>query len=196
MVRSEQTRQFIIEKTASIFNKKGYTGTYLSDLTAATGLTKGSIYGNFKDKNEVALEAFKYNYNSVLETIRAHVGPYDRADEKLMAFLEAYKINHQVIFDNGGCAILNTSIDADDGNEILRNAVQKALMRWRNRLVEIIEDGIKNKELKPIVADDFALKMIAIIEGSIMIAKVLNEPEVMTKNMDAFKAEITSIKLD
>ncbi|RKM92681.1 TetR/AcrR family transcriptional regulator, partial [Aquimarina sp. AD10] len=62
MIRSEKTRQLIIKKTASIFNKKGYTGTYLSDLTNATGLTKGSIYGNFKDKNEVALEAFRYNY--------------------------------------------------------------------------------------------------------------------------------------
>ena len=55
MVRSEKTKQLIIEKTASIFNKKGYTGTYLSDLTNATGLTKGSIYGNFKDKIEVAV---------------------------------------------------------------------------------------------------------------------------------------------
>ena len=58
MVRSEKTRQLIIEKTASIFNKKGYTGTYLSDLTNATGLTKGSIYGNFKDKKRGSFRSF------------------------------------------------------------------------------------------------------------------------------------------
>src|ERR1700722_8888899 len=59
--KAERTRQFIIEKTAPIFNKKGYAGTSLSDITAATGLTKGSIYGNFADKDEVALAAFDYN---------------------------------------------------------------------------------------------------------------------------------------
>lgn len=46
--KSERTRQFIIEKVAPIFNRKGYAGTSLSDLTEATGLTKGAIYGNFK----------------------------------------------------------------------------------------------------------------------------------------------------
>jgi len=50
MKKSENTRKYIIEKVAPVFNKKGFTGTYLSDMEKATGLTKGSIYGNFKDK--------------------------------------------------------------------------------------------------------------------------------------------------
>ncbi|HAE68223.1 MAG TPA: TetR/AcrR family transcriptional regulator, partial [Sphingobacterium sp.] len=54
MSKAEQTRQYIIEKTAPIFNKKGYFATSLSDITTATGLTKGSIYGNFKDKDDLA----------------------------------------------------------------------------------------------------------------------------------------------
>jgi TetR/AcrR family transcriptional repressor of nem operon len=37
---------------------KGYSGTSMSDITAATGLTKGSIYGNFENKDEVAIAAF------------------------------------------------------------------------------------------------------------------------------------------
>ena len=61
MNKAERTRQYIIEKTAPIFNKKGYAGTSLSDMTGATGLTKGSIYGNFNDKDEVALAAFDHS---------------------------------------------------------------------------------------------------------------------------------------
>jgi TetR/AcrR family transcriptional repressor of nem operon len=38
--KSERTKQFIIEKTAPVFNKKGFAGTSISDLTDATGLTK------------------------------------------------------------------------------------------------------------------------------------------------------------
>ena len=45
--KSDRTKQFIVEKTAPVFNEKGYAGTSLTDLTNATRLTKGSIYGNF-----------------------------------------------------------------------------------------------------------------------------------------------------
>ncbi len=58
MSKSEQTRQFIIGKAATLFNIKGYDSTSLSDVQDATGLTKGAIYGHFTDKNELALAAF------------------------------------------------------------------------------------------------------------------------------------------
>jgi AcrR family transcriptional regulator len=38
---------------------KGYAGTSMYDLTEATGLTKGSIYGNFENKDDVALAGFR-----------------------------------------------------------------------------------------------------------------------------------------
>ncbi len=58
LTKAERTRQYIIASTAEIFNKKGYEGTSLTDLTSATKLTKGSIYGNFRNKEEVAAAAF------------------------------------------------------------------------------------------------------------------------------------------
>ena len=195
MIRSEKTRQFIIEQTASIFNKKGYTGTYLSDLTTATGLTKGSIYGNFKDKNEVAVEAFRYNYRNLSGTIMECMAPFERADEKLIAFLNSYKANHIRLFEEGGCAVLNTSVDADDGNELLKNEARKALQNWQSTIVNIIERGIVKNELKQVNASDFALKMIAMIEGSIMLAKILNDPDILARNMTAFGEEVKALSL-
>ena len=61
MSKAEKTRAFIIEKSAPVFNIKGYAGTSLNDLMLATGLTKGSIYGNFKDKDDVALSVYRYS---------------------------------------------------------------------------------------------------------------------------------------
>ncbi|MTI30377.1 TetR/AcrR family transcriptional regulator, partial [Xanthovirga aplysinae] len=190
MVRSEKTRQFIIEKTATIFNKKGYIGTYLSDLTNATGLTKGSIYGNFKDKNEVAVEAFRYNYKQLTKDIALKLEQVDRSDEQLLVFLDFYKREYRKVFENGGCAILNTAVDADDGNELLKEEVVKALQSWRKTIEEIVEEGIKKSELKINNTADFVIKMIAMIEGSIMLAKVLNEPQILVKNMTLLEEEI------
>lgn len=193
MIRSDKTRQFIIEKTASIFNKKGYVGTYLSDITNATGLTKGSIYGNFKDKNEVALEAFRYNYAFQSEGINDKIKREQRSADKLFAFLNHYKVEYKIIFENGGCAILNTAIDADDGNHILKDEVIKSIKNWITRIADILDDGIQKKELKKVNTMEFATRMVALIEGSIMLSKTLNQSSILLKNIEYIEGEINSL---
>ncbi|SIS73502.1 transcriptional regulator, TetR family [Zobellia uliginosa] len=194
MVRSEKTRQLIIEKTASIFNKKGYTGTYLSDLTKATGLTKGSIYGNFKDKNEVALEAFRYNYKFQTRQILDKIEQENKATDKLIAFLNHYKTAFKPIFKNGGCAILNTAVDSDDGNDLLNKEVVKTIHNWHHNVTSILEDGINKKELKEIDANQFSYRMISMIEGSILLAKTLDKPEILLNNIEYLETEILQLK--
>lgn len=196
MVRSEKTRHLIIEKTASIFNKKGYTGTYLSDLTNATGLTKGSIYGNFKDKNEVAVEAFKYNYRFQTVQILHKIEKENNNAEKLLTFLNHYRTAFKPIFNNGGCAILNTAVDADDGNDLLKKEVIKTIHNWHHLITSILVEGIKKNELKEIDVNTFSYKMIALIEGSIMLAKTMNKPEILLNNIDILETEINQIKRD
>jgi len=61
MSKAEKTKQYIIEKTATLFNTKGYASSSLSDIITATGLSKGSIYGNFENKEQVALDVYHYN---------------------------------------------------------------------------------------------------------------------------------------
>lgn len=194
MIRSEKTRQLIIEKTASIFNKKGYTGTYLSDLTNATGLTKGSIYGNFKDKNEVALEAFRYNFKFQSGQILQKINLETNAIDKLSVLLNHYKTAFRPIFNNGGCAILNTAVDTDDGNNLLNDEVVKTIYSWHQRLVTILTDGIEQNEVKDIESETFAFRMIALIEGSILLAKTLDKPEILLNNIEFLETEINQIK--
>ncbi|MGE8424802.1 MAG: TetR/AcrR family transcriptional regulator, partial [Sphingobacterium siyangense] len=60
--KSENTKQLIIEKTSTVFNVKGYAGTSIKDVMSATGLSKGCVYGNFENKDEIALSVFDYNF--------------------------------------------------------------------------------------------------------------------------------------
>lgn len=171
--KAERTRQFIIEKTAVIFNKKGYAGTSLSDLTEATGLTKGSIYGNFDGKQEVALAVFDYNYARVSDRIQQLVIKETSFYDKLMVYTKVY--SSTALADRGGCAILNTAIEADDTNPLLKDKAAKAVTKWRKNLTDLINGGITAGEFKAdLDVNQSALSIIALIEGGIMIAKVTN----------------------
>ena len=193
MKKSENTKKYIIEKVAPIFNKKGFAGTHLSDLENATGLTKGSIYGNFKNKNEVALEAFKFNFRQLSEKIRLKIEKGKTSNEKLWQFIEFYEVEYENIMNNGGCPILNTAVDADDGNEILKKAVQIAIIKWIKLIENILKEGVENNEFRNIDTHKFAVKIVSIIEGSIMLAKILDNKDITRNNLENLKVEINNI---
>ena len=67
--KAERTTAFIIKTVAPVFNKYGYMGTSMSDLTEATGLTKGALYGNFENKEALALAAYEFSINRLFEAI-------------------------------------------------------------------------------------------------------------------------------
>lgn len=173
MSKAEKTKAFIIEKTAPLFNKKGYAGTSLNDITAATGLTKGSIYGNFADKDEVALAAFDHNFRQVLQIVRGEMSAYETVKEKLLVYVKVYSDFLKGPFPEGGCPILNTAIEADDTHEALKEKACAAFTSWKNNLSALIRKGIDSGEFKAgIDPEQTALTMIAMIEGAIMITKL------------------------
>ena len=86
MTKSEKTKNFIIEKTIPIFIRKGYEGTSLSDIEEATNLSKGSIYGNFANKEEVILAVFDHILLEVNATIDREVVGNNSSAEKILVF--------------------------------------------------------------------------------------------------------------
>ena len=175
--KSDRTRQFIIETTAPIFNTKGYEGTSMSDLTSATGLTKGSIYGNFENKEEVALAVFDYNLEKIRKIIVQRMAHAKSYHEKLMVYAQVYHSFKRGPFPEGGCPILNTAVEADDTNNLLKDRAAKAILRWKKSIITLIQNGVNVGEFKADVdAPHVALSMIALIEGGIMIARVTNNP--------------------
>jgi len=173
VTKAEKTRQFIIEKTAPIFNTKGYAGTSISDITTATGLTKGSIYGNFANKDEVALAAFDHNHKIVQGIIRAEMSRQDTIKEKLLVYVHVYNDYLKHSFPEGGCPLLNTAIEADDTHPALKKKVCDAITSWKKSIISLVEQGIASKEFRNDVnPEEVALTIIALTEGGIMIRKV------------------------
>lgn len=172
MSKAERTREFIIKKTAPIFNAKGFAGTSLTDMTEATGLTKGSIYGNFADKDEVALAAFEHNTKTVSTIIRAEMAKVGSYREKLMVYVDVYSNFARFVSIEGGCPILNTITEADDTHPRLKAKAVDALLSWKDSLTRLIVEGIDAKEFREDVnAEEMAVTIIALLEGAVLFTK-------------------------
>lgn len=178
MSKAEKTRQFIVEKTAPLFNTKGYAGTSLNDMTTATGLTKGSIYGNFANKDEVAVAAFDHNLKMVQSIIRTEIDRQTSYKNKLLVHTKVYDGFYKTPFPEGGCPVLNTAVEADDTHPLLKKKAADAVNAWKAQIAKLIELGIENKEFRTTVnAEQTAITIIAMIEGAIMITKLTGKAQ-------------------
>jgi TetR/AcrR family transcriptional repressor of nem operon len=180
VTKAEQTRQYIIERTAPLFNKKGFDGTTLSDLTAATGLTKGALYGNFRDKEEIGLAAFRYTIGRMREQVKEELGTartYKAQLTSLLEFFADYVFNPPVA---GGCPLLNTAVEADDNRTSMRSVVTKELMQTVDFIADLIIKGVAAGEFKKgIKSKELAYSFFCSIEGAIMFSRVERSREPM-----------------
>lgn len=176
MTKADRTRQFIVEKTASIFNMKGYAGTSLSDLTEATGLTKGSIYGNFVNKDEVALAVFDHNLYLLNKGLNAVADDSSNAIDKLLNLANFHRLAFRNTLNRGGCPILNTAVEADDTHPLLKEKVSKSIKAWKNNIESIVKKGILENEINATTnASEFATEYISLVEGGILLAKTTGD---------------------
>lgn len=194
--KAERTKQFIIEKTAPIFNAKGYVGTSMNDIINATGLTKGSIYGNFENKDEVALAAFDQNYNTIVAYLRKQIEVRPNMIDRLLVYPETYRIFLDLPFLKAGCPILNTSVEADDTHPLLRAKAVTALKFWKNAIEKSITIGIERNEIKASTnANEFSFILMSLIEGAMMQAKVTGNSEVLNVTMNYLERMINDLKV-
>ncbi len=178
MTKGQRTRQQIVEAAAPIFNKKGYEGSSLSDLMAATGLKKGGIYRHFSSKEELAAEAFDYTWEAALNARLLHVDEKKSGIEKLKQLIANF-IDHRSPVP-GGCPILNTAVDSDDGNTVLRTQVAAALRSWIRRLQTIVEKARESGETRPQTdSKAVATVIVASLEGALMISRLQRNDEAL-----------------
>lgn len=169
----DETKQKILSKSGILFNTQGYKATSISDITGATGFTKGAIYRHFRNKATLEKETLFHLSSLMLEELRARIRCQSTAGNKLRAvfrYFESYLKNPVV---KGGCPLMNAAIEADDSNPKLRREAVKVLDILHDSVITILKNGIKYHQIKPDTnLDDYASLIIASLEGAIMMSKL------------------------
>jgi TetR/AcrR family transcriptional regulator, transcriptional repressor for nem operon len=90
----------------------------------------------------------------------------------------------------GGCPLLNTAVEVDDGNAALRKRALLALRGWRTRLSGIVQKGIERGEITwATQPESVATIVIACLEGALMMSRLeRNSDHLITvqKHLNAF----------
>ena len=189
--KGNNTRNFIIEKAAPLFNRKGIAGTSISDIMQATKLAKGGVYRHFDSKEEICLDAFNFLCANLSEGINNAVKDKLTAVDKLFAMIDYYK--NDLTTMEGGCPLLNFGTEADDTNLLLKQRVGERISALQNRISNLIKLGIEEMQFqKDIDPEKFASHMFSVLEGGMLMTKVFGTLDQMQIVTDKLKTEIKS----
>jgi TetR/AcrR family transcriptional repressor of nem operon len=170
MSKGTESRKRIIEKAAPLFNRKGFEGCSMQEIVKAVGLEKGSLYGHFPTKEALAVAAFDYAWNETSAARMAKVNTVKHAIEKLK--IHVHNVVSLPSFP-GGCPLLNTITDNDDGDPALKKMARGALKQWRSYLQSIVKEGQERKEIRSeIDPEEVASLIISLLEGAMALDRV------------------------
>lgn len=185
------TAEFILDKVAPVFNRQGYVGTSLSDITHATGLTKGAIYCNFSNKEDLALKSFELNIKIAIVPLFKLIASKEGCINKLYAITGYQRNYYDLVKDRGGCPLLRVGVDTKFINPLLFKAAKTLSKKLVDGLTDIIKNGMLNKEIpRDIDAVAYAKTILSLVEGSSVLAFTHNDKTYITHAMDFIDSAI------
>jgi AcrR family transcriptional regulator len=75
--RRQQTREYLLQAAAEVFAKRGFHAATLDEVAAAAGFTKGAVYSNFKNKDDLFLALLEDSYGREIEALQTTLAHSD-----------------------------------------------------------------------------------------------------------------------
>ncbi len=171
----EKSHLRILEAAARLFRERGVEATSIADVMKAAGLTHGGFYKHFASKEALVAAAFRRAAAELLgEAGASSSGP---AHEEARARFIARYLSPEHVGDAGhGCplAALGTDIARLDGPA--RAEASEAL----ERMAALLDPDAQG-------ASDEGLALMALLMGTITVARLAATPELSAKVLEAGK---------
>ena len=190
-----KTRQRIVEMAAPVFNRQGFVGASMRDLITATGLEKGGIYNHFGSKEQLALEAYDFAMSRVTNALARSQDDATDAVDRLTRMIQAFGTFARKPAISGGCPIMNTAIEADDGIPELRDRAKQSMTLWHRLIGRIVKDGTAAGTLAA-GTDPYALAALltSALEGALMLSRLYRDPAYTDRVVDHFVAYVETLR--
>jgi len=183
MAVKKTDRENVIDGALALFRVKGYHHTSMSDISAACGLLKGSVYHYFPGKKELAVAAL----DRVIEDGRAKLfnpahDPANGLDgnggrtpkERLQALADA--VERYFIGREGGCVMGNLALEVGGSVPEFVTRIRTYFEDWAKALTKLL--ATKYGEAR---ARELAEDAIARAQGAIMIMGLTGDEEILRR---------------
>jgi TetR/AcrR family transcriptional regulator, lmrAB and yxaGH operons repressor len=162
---SRNSRASMIRSAAALFGSRGLSATSFSDVLAASGAPRGSIYHHFPGgKKQLAEDAIGWTSEQVLAHLRAC--PASTPSGVLAWFIDLWRQSAQASGGSSGCPVAGIAIDTGAAGDLI-GAAHAAFSDWTALLAGKLRDtGVPAHRAWPI-----ATATLAAMEGALILCR-------------------------
>ncbi|MGW1658504.1 ScbR family autoregulator-binding transcription factor [Streptomyces atratus] len=174
--RALRTRRAILEAASIVFEKRGFVAAPLSEIIAASGVTKGALYFHFSSKEELARGVIEAQF-SAMGQLRLQGSPLQQAIDSTHAV--AHALQHVPLVRAGVRLVIEQGSFTEPDPE--------PYLRWVEPAQAFLEQARTEGELRPEV-DVLAVAqlIVALFTGTQLMAQVLTQWEDLDERITAF----------
>jgi TetR/AcrR family transcriptional repressor of nem operon len=191
--QGESTRERILETTEKLILAQGYVGTSIDDIIKVAGLTKGGFFYHFKNKAELGravVERYAAADFELFERLsqQADAATDDPLDSLLMFLALFEDFIGEMQDPPGGCIFASYIYESSHFDDQVKQYIADGFAYWGDMYVRRIEAV---KAMYPPVMEvdsrELSETIMCIIEGGFILAKSLDEAQVVSRTSRHFR---------
>ena len=146
-IQSEETREKILEASANFLISRSYSGTTISAIAEAVGLTKGALYHHFISKDALVLEIVRSVRKSWFDFVGRKTLQENHSVDRLQAL---FTLHSQFLKDdNSMCLVLSSLLsEMEILNSVILGEIKEIYSEMLLFIQKLIEKGQKKGELQ------------------------------------------------
>jgi TetR/AcrR family transcriptional regulator, cholesterol catabolism regulator len=159
--RKSSKREVILIKAASMFKDKGFAASSMRDLAETVGIEAASLYNHIKSKSEILQEII---FHTATEC-NVHLDEVDVAEKSsLKKIEEIIRFHVRMMLNRFEEYHVMTHEWIHLSEPFLTNFIGQR-RSYVQRLEAIVDQGIKNKEMKPVIPYVAVLTILSAVRG-------------------------------
>jgi TetR/AcrR family transcriptional regulator, lmrAB and yxaGH operons repressor len=171
---SADTRARLLDNSAQLFGRYGFTGTGLKAILAASEAPFGSLYHFFPGgKEELGAEAVRQSGRTYLALVEAFYPPGGDVVTGTQRFFE---VASQVMEMTGyldSCHIATVALEVANTSEPMREACAEAFDSW----LTLLQTRFEEAGIETMRASELAIELFCAIEGAFLLCRTIRSPK-------------------
>jgi AcrR family transcriptional regulator len=175
---SEERKKQILDAATEVFNQKGFDRARMEDIVEKTGLSKGTLYWYFKSKSQIITAILDRIFQAEFDELEMQKDANVGAAEAILQYTESAIGDFSKMMRL--MPIAYEFLALAFRNSVVQEALRRYFSRYIRATVPIIQRGIDTGEFRPVDAQDAAIAIGAIFEGTILLwvyDKTMVKPE-------------------
>jgi AcrR family transcriptional regulator len=187
------TRERIVEKSAVLFRRQGYSATAVKQIVAEAGAPFGSLYHFFPGgKQHLGDEVIRWSGAIYGQLLDAFFPPGIDPVQATEAFFEAAADMLVETDYADACPIATVALEVSSTNETLRIACADVFGSW----IDAASDRLATDGVPRARAREVAIALIGALEGAFVLSRALRSTEPLEAAGAAMTARVAQALAD